>query len=53
MRALLAGCSGRDFVSRRDTAVILAFAHTGVRLSELANLTTDDIDLRQACNLAT
>jgi site-specific recombinase XerD len=46
MRALLADCSGRDLVSRRDTAIILLFADTGVRLSELANLTTEDVDLR-------
>jgi integrase/recombinase XerC len=46
MRALLADCSGRDLVSRRDTAVVLLFADTGIRLSELANLTTDDVDLR-------
>jgi integrase/recombinase XerC len=46
MRALLAGCSGRDLVSRRDTAIIMLFADTGVRLSELANLTTEDVDLR-------
>jgi integrase/recombinase XerC len=46
LRALLAHCSGRDFVSRRDTAVILLFADTGTRLSELANLTTEDVDLR-------
>jgi integrase/recombinase XerC len=45
MRALLADCSGRDLVSRRDTAIILLFADTGIRLSELANLTTDDVDL--------
>jgi integrase/recombinase XerC len=46
MRALLADCSGRDLVSRRDAAIILLFADTGVRLSELANLTTEDVDLR-------
>ncbi|HEY9378857.1 MAG TPA: tyrosine-type recombinase/integrase [Jiangellaceae bacterium] len=46
MRALLAGCAGRDLVSRRDIAIILLFADTGVRLSELANLSTDDVDLR-------
>jgi integrase len=42
----LADCSGRDFVSRRDTAIILPFADTGGRLSELAKLTTSDVDLR-------
>ena len=46
MKALLADCAGKDFVSRRDTAIILLFADTGVRLSELTNLTVDDVDLR-------
>jgi site-specific recombinase XerD len=46
MRALLSSCAGRDLVSRRDTAMILLFADTGVRLSELANLATNDVDLR-------
>jgi integrase/recombinase XerC len=46
MKALLADCAGKDFVSRRDTAVILMLADTGVRLSELTNLTVDDVDLR-------
>ena len=46
MRALLADCAGRDLVPRRDTAIILLFADTGIRLSELANLTVGDVDLR-------
>jgi site-specific recombinase XerD len=46
MRKLLADCAGKDFVPRRDTAIILLFADTGVRLSELANLTVDDVDVR-------
>jgi integrase/recombinase XerC len=46
MRALLADCAGTDLVARRDTAIILLFADTGIRLSELANLTTADVDLR-------
>jgi integrase/recombinase XerC len=46
MKALLADCQGKDFVARRDTAIILFLADTGVRLSELANLTVDDVDLR-------
>jgi integrase/recombinase XerC len=46
MKALLAGCSGRDFVARRDTAIIALFADTGMRRAELAELTVDDLDLR-------
>lgn len=44
--ALLALCAGKDFTSRRDTAIILLLADTGMRRSELANLTTEDLDLR-------
>jgi integrase/recombinase XerC len=43
--ALLATCTGRDFVSRRDNAIIRLFADTGLRLSELANLQVDDVHL--------
>lgn len=46
MKALLATCQGTDFVSRRDMAIILLFADTGLRLSELVNLTVEDVDLR-------
>lgn len=46
LRALLAGCAGRDLVPRRDRAVILLLADTGMRRAELAALTLDDIELR-------
>lgn len=36
---------GRDFESRRDAALIRMFMCTGIRLSELTNLTIDAIDL--------
>jgi site-specific recombinase XerD len=36
----------KDLISRRDTAIILLLADTGMRRSELANLTTEDLDLR-------
>jgi integrase/recombinase XerC len=45
IRALLKACEGRDFVSRRDSAIVRLFADTGMRLSELAGLTLDDLDL--------
>jgi site-specific recombinase XerC len=38
-------CAGRDFISRRDTAIILLFIDTGLRVSELSGLQVDDIDL--------
>ena len=54
LRALLATCGHTgDFEGRRDTAILLVFIDTGVRLSELANLrvaldeTENDVDLDQ------
>lgn len=46
VRALLATCQkGKDFVDRRDTAIIRLFIDTGMRLAELAGLRLDDLDL--------
>ena len=45
LRTLLASCDGRDFVDRRDTAVIRMFLDTGCRRGELAGLTTADVSL--------
>ena len=42
-KALLYEASGHP----RDYAIIKAFLQTGIRLSELANLTVDDVDLEQ------
>jgi site-specific recombinase XerC len=42
---LLAGCSGKDFESRRDLAILRTFIDTGVRLAELTGLALDDVDL--------
>lgn len=46
IRRLLASCSGRDFVSRRDAAIIFVFIDAGLRLAEVTGLTVDDIDIR-------
>jgi len=43
---LLKACSGTDFSSRRDLAIIRLFLDTGVRRQELTKLRVDDIDLR-------
>lgn len=45
MRAVLDTCSGRDLISRRDTAIIRLIFDTGARLSEVGNLKVDDLDL--------
>jgi site-specific recombinase XerD len=44
-RALLKACAGSGFVPRRDTAIVRLFLDTGMRLSELAKLRVDDVDL--------
>jgi site-specific recombinase XerC len=45
MRKVLDGCKGRDFISRRDAAMIRLLWDTGARLSEVTLLTVDDVDL--------
>ena len=44
---LLKSMNGRSFDDRRDTAIVRLFVDTGMRLSELAGLNVDDIDLDQ------
>lgn len=45
LKKILATANGRDFLSRRDTAIIRLWFDTGIRRSELANLTVNDLDL--------
>jgi len=44
---LLRTCEGRDFTSRRDTAIILLLVDTGMRRAECAGMSLDDVDLDQ------
>ncbi|MFJ1537742.1 tyrosine-type recombinase/integrase [Micromonospora chalcea] len=45
LKLLLAECSGTDFESRRDTAIIRLWCEPGSpRVSEVAGMTVDDID---------
>ena len=44
MAKLLKACGSNSFEDRRDHAILLAFLDTGLRLSEMASLTVDDID---------
>jgi len=44
-RRLLEACKGTGFVNLRDEALIRLYASTGARLSEVGNLTIDDVDL--------
>lgn len=50
IKGLLALCSGNDFVSRRDNAIIRVFLDTGLRRTELAGITMDDLDLGRGTN---
>jgi site-specific recombinase XerD len=47
LRKLIRACEGKDRDDRRDMAVVRLFLDTGMRLSELANLTLGDVDLDQ------
>lgn len=53
MRRLLETCSGNDFTSLRDRAIILVFADTGARLSGVAGLRESHLDLRERTALIT
>jgi site-specific recombinase XerD len=44
---LLKTCEGRDFTSRRDTAIILLLVDTGMRRAECVGMTLEDVDLDQ------
>ena len=45
LRALLKACEGPDFAARRDMAIVRTFLDTGARLSEIANLRMENVDL--------
>ena len=45
IQALLGACAGPAFEDFRDTALIRVFVDTGLRLTEMAALEIDDIDL--------
>ena len=45
IRAMLAECSTKTLIGRRDRAIILVLFDTGIRLKELIGLTLQDIDI--------
>ena len=45
LKALLKSCEGKEFVQRRDAAIIYLFMDSGLRRAELAGLLVDDVDL--------
>lgn len=46
IRALLKACEGKDFYARRDTAIVRLLIDTGIRASELAGITLDNLDMQ-------
>lgn len=46
LKAVIAACDGPLLVDRRDQALILLYADTGARLSEVAVARLDELDLR-------
>lgn len=44
-KRILETCKGKDFVQQRDEAIIRLLYNSGARLSEVANLDLDDVDL--------
>ncbi|UMB67676.1 tyrosine-type recombinase/integrase [Mycobacterium paraterrae] len=47
LRALIRACQGGEFTDRRDHAIVRLMGETGLRASELLNLTVDDVDVRR------
>ena len=47
VRALLAACSGTTFGDRRDVAMVLTLADTGLRVGELCGMSVEDVDLER------
>ena len=45
IKALLAACKGQDHDARRDTALVMMMLDTGGRLSEIASLHVEHVDL--------
>lgn len=45
IKALIATCKGTEFNDRRDEAIVRFLLETGVRASELVNMTTADLDI--------
>lgn len=46
-RALLATCEDATFEGRRDRAILLLFMDTGVRVSGMVSMRTDQVDMRR------
>lgn len=47
VKALVGSCVGSGFLERRDMAIVRVMLDTGVRRSEVASITVDDVDWRR------
>lgn len=45
LKALLKACDGKEFIQRRDAAIIYLFLDSGIRRAELTGVQIDDVDL--------
>lgn len=53
LEALLKACAGRDFVARRDEAMVRVLLDCGVRVAELVGLRVEDINLQHEMGYVT
>lgn len=51
LRALLKVCAGRDFLDRRDEAILRFMIETGCRAGEVVAMTMDEVDVRMGMAL--
>jgi site-specific recombinase XerD len=52
-RKLLKTAEGREYVDRRDTAILLTLFDTGIRLGELTGLRLEDVELKDRLGYVT
>jgi integrase len=47
LRLLIKGCNGKEFIDRRDEAIVRLMAETGLRAGEVLAMQLADVDLQQ------
>jgi site-specific recombinase XerC len=47
IKALRKACDGRDFMARRDLAIVSVFLDTGMRRAELAGLESENVSIER------
>jgi integrase len=47
LRRLLKACAGKEFIDRRDEAIVRLMAETGLRAGEVLAIQTTDVDLQE------